>query len=173
MTLDGLVTTGAKSASATGTGAAPPRTGTDAGSPVASSAPTSEAASGISVSASSRAAVVPAPVRIVAKRMAGTLLPGPERQPRRGQLRQSSAPGERRRGITCRLCPCGGHSYMIFDNGKTSSDGPAYIKDSRRARRLPEQGDGARRPSAVALLLPQAAEHPGRRRRPGAAATAV
>src|SRR5258708_32114873 len=90
----GLTTTWAKSASATGTGAAPPRSGASARSlpaacAAASRAPTSAASSGMSASPSSRAAVVPAPVRIVASRMLPTLVRAdrvPRSPPRSAEL---------------------------------------------------------------------------------------
>src|SRR5579863_291618 len=51
--------------------------------------------------------------------------------------------------------------------------GPGAYEDHRRARELSQPGDGARPSPAVAVLLPQAAEHPGGRRRPGAAPAVV
>src|ERR1700722_18746184 len=68
MILPGRGTTGAKSASAAGTGAAPARGRPSP--PAASTSPTSAASSGTSMSPSSRAAVVPYSVRMVASRIA-------------------------------------------------------------------------------------------------------
>ena len=69
ITLDGRGTSGAKLAAPAGTGAAPARVPAAGSAPLASSVPTSSAASGTSTSPSSRAAVVPSGVRIVASRM--------------------------------------------------------------------------------------------------------
>src|SRR5579872_4146780 len=71
MILPGRGTTGAKSASAAGTGAAPSRGRPSP--PAASTSPTSAASSGTSTSPSSRAAVVPPRVLIVASRIAPSL----------------------------------------------------------------------------------------------------
>src|SRR5690349_14787949 len=130
MTFAGLMTSGAKSASVIGTGVAPDRAGAAAGSPDASSSPTSAASSGISVSDSSRAAVVPALVRIVAKRMDGTLV--------------RSAPGESDGDNRCWAGPqpspprplCqdwAGDTGEIYDR---SDEGSASVEDRRRPRQL-------------------------------------
>ena len=64
---------------------------------------------------------------------------------------------------------------VIYDlsDGKAPAGWHVALEDRRRARQLPVPGDGARQSSAVALVLPQAAVHPGRRRRPGAPSAGV
>src|SRR5580693_4074197 len=84
MILPGRGTTGAKSASAAGTGAVPSRGRPSP--PAASTSPTSGASSGTSMSPSSRAAVVPYSVRMVASRIAPRIA-WPPRGPGSGALR--------------------------------------------------------------------------------------
>ena len=122
MIFEGLTTTCAKSASATGTGTAPARTGASARSlpaacAAASSAPTSVASSGMSASPSSRAAVVPAPVRIVASRMVPTL------------VRAGRGPGPPPRSAD--LSGLGRHLTFIYDRGEPMSEQPDPPRPSK------------------------------------------
>src|SRR5580693_4869867 len=139
MILDGLVTTGAKSASAAGTMAAPARTPTEEASPEASSAPTSAASSGIRVSPSSWAAVVPAAVRIVARRMPETVILPACRDGRRGA---GWCPALPRRGARARagLLPATGIFLTVLTNAEEPPPARRTLRKQGAVNRFAQRG---------------------------------
>src|ERR1700678_4264261 len=125
MIFDGLVTTWAKSASAIRIGAAPTVAATEPGPPEPSSPPTSAASSGISTSPSTRAAVVPAAVRMVANRIGTTLV--------LGLLPAAPQGPSGKRPLLAGAC-------VLYDPdiyGTVAASSTAAFENRRRARQLP------------------------------------